>query len=72
MEGLGNLITLALTAGQRHETTVCAILMTTGAAKQPNRGRSRRPPNRVVGDKGLSGGPVRHFLHRRGIRFTML
>lgn len=45
--------------------------MTTGAVKRSGQGRPRVRPHRVVGDKGYCGGPIRLFLRRRGIRFTI-
>jgi len=70
-EGNGKPISLILTPGQRHETTAFADLMTTGAVKRRGRGRPKLRPGRIVGDKGYCGGPIRAFLRRRGIRFTI-
>lgn len=70
-DGQGKPLTLVLTAGQRHEATAFEALMTTGAVKRPGRGRPRLRPKRVVGDKGYCGRPIRQFLRRRGIRFTI-
>ena len=64
-------ITLLLTAGQRHEATAFEALMTNGAVKRPGRGRPKIRPQRIAGDKGYCGAPIRHFLRRRGIRFTI-
>lgn len=60
-----------LTAGERHEITVFEQLMTQGAVKRVGRGRPRRRPKRVVGDKGYSYRSVRHRLRRWGIRYTI-
>jgi transposase len=70
-EGQGKPITLLLTAGQRHEATVFEALMSNGAVKRPGRGRPKIRPQRVAGDKGYCGAPIRRFLRRRGIRFTI-
>ena len=70
-EGQGKPISLVLTAGQRHEATAFEALMTTGSVKRLGRGRPKIRPERVVGDKGYCGGPIRRFLRRRGIRFTI-
>ena len=70
-EGKGKPITLVLTAGQRHEATAFEALMTSGAVKRPGRGRPKIRPQRIVGDKGYCGEPIRRFLRRRGIRFTI-
>lgn len=56
-----------LTAGQRHEAPQVPALLERGAVARPGRGRSRVRPDRVVGDKGSTGQPVRSYLRRRGI-----
>jgi transposase len=61
-------MTHVLTAGQRHEAPQTPALLERGAVKRPGRGRPRIRPDRVVGDKGYTGGPVRGYLRRRGIR----
>jgi transposase len=66
-EGKGKPMTILITAGQRHEQTVFAPLMETGAVKRAGRGRPRIRPKRVVGDKGYSSTTIRHYLRRRGI-----
>ena len=42
-------------------------LLAAGAVKRPGRGRPRRRPQRVAGDKGYTGRPVRSTLRRCGI-----
>lgn len=42
--------------------------MARGAVKRAGRGRPRRRPQRLVGDKGYSSGKVRRYLRRRGIQ----
>jgi len=59
---------LLLTAGQRHEQSVFEALVDQGAVKRAGRGRPRRRPKRMVGDKGYSSGKARRMLRRRGIR----
>ena len=44
-------MTLILTPGQDHESTVLKPLMERGAVKRRGRGRPRLRPRRVVGDK---------------------
>ncbi len=57
-----------ITAGQRNERSVFEALMETGAVKRAGRGRVRIRPERVVGDKGYSGGKkIRGYLCGRGI-----
>lgn len=64
-------MTLVLTPGQSHEAKAVAPLLSTGAVKRPGRGRPLLRPKRIVADKGYCGKPVRDFLRRRGIRFTI-
>lgn len=70
-EGGGNLITLVLTPGQQHEATVFESLMAQGAVKRAGRGRPKRRPQRVAGDKAYSSGKIRHYLRQHGIRMTI-
>ena len=60
-------MTHLLTAGQRHEAPQTPALLERGAVKRPGRGRPRIRPDRVIGDKGYTGTPVRSYLRRRGI-----
>ena len=62
---------LVLTPGQSHEAKMVAPLLSTGAVKRTGRGRPLLRPQRIVADKGYCGKPVRDFLRRRGIRFTI-
>lgn len=64
-------MTMLLTPGQQHESTVFEQLMEQGALKRPRGGRPRLRPKRVVGDKGYSSGKSRRYLRRRGIRYTI-
>ncbi len=64
-------MTLILTAGQRHETTVFEALMEQGAVKGVGRGHPRVRPLRVLADKAYSSRKVRHYLKRRGIGYTI-
>lgn len=61
-------MTSVLTAGQRHEAPQTPALLERGAVARPGRGRPRLRPDRVIGDKGYTGHPVRSYLRRRGIR----
>jgi transposase len=45
-----------------------ATLLARGAVKRPHRGRPRLRPDRLAGDKGYTGRPLRAALRRRGIR----
>jgi transposase len=63
---------LLLTAGERHEQSVFAPLLERGAVKRPGgRGRPKRRPQRLVGDKGYSSGKVRRYLRQHGIGATI-
>ena len=70
-DGNGKPMTFVLTAGQRHEAVVFEQLMEQGAVKRNGRGRPRRRPRRVVGDKGYSSRKIRAYLRRRHIRYTI-
>ncbi len=70
-DGNGKPITFLLTVGERHEAVVFEQLMEQGAVKRFKVGRPRLRPARVVGDKGYSSFNIRHYLQRRGIRFTI-
>jgi transposase len=45
--------------------------MEQGAVPRPGGGRPRQRPKRVVGDNGYSSGKIRHYLRRRGIRYSI-
>lgn len=64
-------MTLVLTAGERHETTVFEPLMEQGAVKRVGRGHPRLRPERVLGDKAYSSRKIRQYLKRRGIGYTI-
>ncbi len=64
-------MTFVLTAGQCHEAVVFEQLMEQGQVKRSGRGRPRRRPHRVSGDKGYSSRRIRQYLRQRGIRLTI-
>ena len=66
-EGLGKPVTVSLTGGQVHDSQQFATLMGTGWIRRLGRGRPRRNPDRVVGDKAYGSGKIREALRRRGI-----
>lgn len=66
-EGNGLPVTFLLTVGQRNESVMFEPLIQQGAVKRAGRGRPRLRPQRVVGDKGYTGQPIRSYLRRRGI-----
>lgn len=45
--------------------------MEQGAIKRAGRGRPRRLPGRIVGDKGYSFKTIRAYLRRKGINYTI-
>lgn len=67
-EGGGKPLAFVLTPGQQHETTIFNDLMDRGTVRRPGRGKPRRRPRAVVGDKGYSTRAVRAFLRIHGIR----
>jgi transposase len=67
----GKPLVLLVTAGQRHDQTQFVPLMQAGAVRRVGRGRPRRRPGRVVGDKGYSSRAIRRYLRRHGIRGTI-
>ena len=64
-------MTFVLTPGQQHEATVALDLLDQGTVKRSGRGRPRRRPKRLVGDKGYSSRLLRKALRQRGIRITI-
>jgi transposase len=71
VEGQGKPITFLLTVGERHETVVFEALMAQGAVARSGVGRPKRRPKRMIADKGDSSGPLRRYLRRSGIRYTI-
>jgi transposase len=70
-EGQGKPLTIVLTPGQQHESTVFEPLMHRGAIRRRGRGRPRIRPCRASGDKAYTGRRNRADLRRRGIRITI-
>jgi transposase len=70
-EGGGKPLTILLTPGQQHESTVFEPLMHRGAIRRVGRGRPRVRPCRAVGDKAYTGHRPPAGLRRRGIRHTI-
>lgn len=59
-------LAVAVTAGQRHESTMLEPLLDSIRIPQP-RGRPRQRPRRVAGDKGYDFRRIRQWLRRRRI-----
>jgi transposase len=70
-DGNGQLFTLVLPPGQRHEAPIFPTLMEHGAVRRGGPGRPKRRPRRVVGDKGYSSRRIRQYARRHGIRLTI-
>jgi transposase len=72
-DGAGRPLVLLVTPGQRHEVTQLEALLDGGAVKRtgpdgrPGRGRPRKRPGKLAGDKGYSYPSARRLLRRRGI-----
>ena len=64
-------MTIVLTPGQQHETTVFTELLESPKLKRAGRGRPRVRPGRVVGDRGYTSQAIREYLHKRGIKVTI-
>ena len=64
-------MTYVLTPGERHDAPVFEMLMEQGSIKRSGRGRPKRKPRRVVGDKSYACRRIRLYLRRRGIRYTI-
>ena len=67
-EGHGKPLVFVISGGERHEARYVDALLAGGAVRRPGRGRPRRRPHRLVGDKGYSYPTVRQLLARRGVR----
>jgi transposase len=66
-DGNGLPMAVTVTAGQRHESTQVEAVMGRVHVPRP-KGRPRRRPKRLAGDKGYSYPRVRRYLRRRGIK----
>jgi transposase len=63
----GNVIHMLTTAGQRHESPFFEELMNAPPVHRP-RGRPKRRPEVVAGDKGYSSKDIRDWCRSKGIR----
>ena len=57
-----------MTAGQTHESKSLELVLEAVRIKRPGRGRPRRRPKRLAGDKGYSYRRIRRYPRRRGIK----
>jgi transposase len=67
-EGGGKPMALVLSGGERHEAAYLGALLAGGSVRRASRGRPRRRPMQLVGDRGYSYPTVRRTLAQRGIR----
>lgn len=70
-EGQGQPMTFVLQPGQAHESQAFEPLLERGAVRRRLRGRPRRRPRRVCGDKAYSTRRIRAWLRRHGIGITI-
>lgn len=71
-DGKGRPLSILLTAGQRHDSTQLAPVLDAIRVPRPGgRGRPRKRPDRVIGDKGYSYPACRRELRQRGIAATI-
>jgi transposase len=67
-DGRGRPLAVVLTAGQRHDSTQLEPVLDAIRVPRPGgRGRPRKRPDRVIGDKGYSYARCRALLRQRGI-----
>lgn len=59
---------MLLTAGQQHDSTVFEVLLEQGAIRRGGRGRPRRKPQQICGDKSYSSRKIRRYARRHGMR----
>jgi transposase len=67
VDGNGLPLAATLSAGQAHESKHLEPVMEAVRLARPRRGRRRRRPRRLAGDKGYSYSRIRRYLRRRGI-----
>jgi transposase len=68
VDGNGLPLSAIVTAGQAHESKSLEPVLEAVRLKRRGRGRPRRRPRRLAGDKGYSSRRVRRYLRRRGIK----
>lgn len=68
VDGRGLPLSAVVTAGQAHESKSLGPVLEAVRLRRTGRGRPRRRPRRLAGDKGYSYTTVRRYLRKRGIR----
>jgi transposase len=67
-DGTGRPLSVVLTPGQRHDSTQLGPVLDAIRVPRPGgRGRPRKRPDRLIGDKGYSYERCRRLLRQRGI-----
>lgn len=66
-DGNGTLLAVGAAAGQAHESRQLQPVLEAVRLRRSGRGRPRRRPKRLAGDKGYSHRFVRAYLRKRGI-----
>lgn len=64
-------MSIILTPGEQHESTVFKDLANSGSVKVPGKGRPKLRPKRFVGDKAYSSREIREFLRAHHVRITI-
>jgi transposase len=67
VDGHGIPLAVAASPGQAHESKLLEPVLEAVRLRRPGRGRPRRRPRRLAGDKGYSYPRIRRYLRRRGI-----
>lgn len=71
-DGKGRPLSVAITAGQRHDSTQLVPVLDGIRVPRPGgRGRPRKRPDRLIADKGDSYPRCRRLLRQRGIPHTI-
>ena len=71
-DGQGRPLSVVLTPGQRHDSTQLEPVLDAIRVPRPGgRGRPRKRPDHLIGDKGYSYDRCRQALRRRGIPHTI-
>ncbi len=71
-DGQGRPLSVVLTPGQRHDSTQLEPVLDAIRVPRPEgRGRPRKRPDHLIGDKGYSYERCRRVLRRRGIPHTI-
>ena len=67
VDGRGVPLSAVVTAGEAHESKALERALEAVRLPRRGRGRPRRRPRRLAGDKGSSDPQIRRYLRRRGI-----